>query len=667
MLVTPNLQFMPFSTAEGFSSKSVAGDDDAHPGPIVRELIQNALDAGRRANRLLVEVRFSFDTIATDDLPDFKTYQAAYQAAIKEHEKAHENIEALTERILASTTAPTVDVLYVSDNGIGLDSDTMNALLGNGLTSKSGDQADSVGSYGLGHFTPFPASDLQYILYAGISKDGCRIAAGHAILAAHRNSDDGKLRGKDGYFITGTNDEVYKRFQFAANGQIPPLLDAQLDELEAAHESGSIIAITAFNCFRENPEKNRHFSINWIMGAAARHFFPAIYEGRLQVELVQDDEIHTLDRNMLQGFLEKIREERKSQDVLNGAKAYAAYLTLLNGRKETIETPSGPCTLILRTAPDERTRVSLFRSGMFITDDLPRNQATTFSNYRNFNAVLLVEPEATDVFRLIRNAEGEKHIDIKRQRLSKEDRAGFDDFFLAVQKNIKELAEEDDSDTFTPDHFMPLEVRHLREPPHPHNSPATSHKGQGWSQPNVTPVQEGLAESIYEDAGGGPYGDEANGGSNTGSGDATGDGKAATGGQQDGSRPTFDRRGTSLAVKSVARRTNEEILLTVVPSRTVANAGIRIAMDRGTDATCPSPLSDEFLAMVPGAMVDGQPLADEAHIRSDLDGEVYELLLGPLVEGQRRHVRVQLRTTLPDLAAVKISLVAREANAGGPP
>ena len=40
------LKFLPSSTPEGFASKAVSSDNDANPSVVVRELIQNSLDAG---------------------------------------------------------------------------------------------------------------------------------------------------------------------------------------------------------------------------------------------------------------------------------------------------------------------------------------------------------------------------------------------------------------------------------------------------------------------------------------------------------------------------------------------------------------------------------------------------------------------------------------------
>ena len=57
------LEFGQSSTIEGFASKAVSSDNDANPSVIVRELVQNSLDAARLAEREQVKVAFVFDEI----------------------------------------------------------------------------------------------------------------------------------------------------------------------------------------------------------------------------------------------------------------------------------------------------------------------------------------------------------------------------------------------------------------------------------------------------------------------------------------------------------------------------------------------------------------------------------------------------------------------------
>ena len=68
------------------------------------------------------------------------------------------------------------------DNGVGLNEQRMNALLSDGLSVKEG---GATGTYGNGHSTAIPASDLRYVLYGGVTADGQKTGAGHAVIASH--------------------------------------------------------------------------------------------------------------------------------------------------------------------------------------------------------------------------------------------------------------------------------------------------------------------------------------------------------------------------------------------------------------------------------------------------------------------------------------------------
>ena len=214
------LKFLASGTPEGFASKAVSSDNDANPSVIVRELIQNSLDAATPPGSQ-VRVTFVFTELAVSEIPGIDAYRAAFDAAKRTNAHAPEAAEAQIERITQSLAEDRIPVLQVIDNGIGLDTPRTNALLSDGMTNKVGAEARSAGSYGLGHYTAFPASDLQYVLYGGITRDGARTMSGHAILASHFNGD-GDLLGKDGYFIRGEpRRDIRNRYRFAEGGKIP--------------------------------------------------------------------------------------------------------------------------------------------------------------------------------------------------------------------------------------------------------------------------------------------------------------------------------------------------------------------------------------------------------------------------------------------------------------
>ena len=220
------------------------------------------------AGRSEVKIRFEFDAVRTAEIPGWEEFKEAFHAAEDAHSEYLEAVEAQYLRFLDCIESPTLPVLHVIDNGIGLNDQRMNAMLGDGTTSKTNDEANSAGSYGLGHFTAFPASNLQYILYGGLTKDGVRCASAHAILASHELN--GELKGKDGYFVLETRNDVRNRYVFPKNGQIPSIIDRKLSEIEKQSNSGSVVSITAFNEFMDEDQS----AVELILASAAKHFFP---------------------------------------------------------------------------------------------------------------------------------------------------------------------------------------------------------------------------------------------------------------------------------------------------------------------------------------------------------------------------------------------------------
>ena len=379
------------------------------------------MDAGT-ASGSKTQVDFVFDEIPLADIPGIETYRSAFRAARSVHSGHVEAAEAQIERMATALEAECIPVLLVRDNGIGLDTPRINALLSDGLTNKSGAEGRSAGSYGLGHYTAFPASDLQYILYGGLTAEGVRTMSGHAILASHF-TESGDLLGKDGYFISGEPQRhIRNRYRFPEHEDVPGVVDDLLDSLQATYGCGSVVAVLGFNDFR----RPGNDPAEAILRVAARHFYPVIRSGHLTVRTVRGNDVQTLDDDMAMKLLHRDREEARSRaDIINGNKAYLIWKTLQSGKREDIATDLGTIRLYIRDAdPGERTRISLFRSGMFITDAVPRNRATNFGKYRRFNAVVLVgTPEPGDddrAFMLVRQAEGEKHASIDRGRLPRE-------------------------------------------------------------------------------------------------------------------------------------------------------------------------------------------------------------------------------------------------------
>ena len=633
------MTFTGFSTAEGFASKTLATENSIAPGPIVRELIQNSLDAGQLANRDQVRIRFVFEQIATKDLPGIEEYHKAFQAALKTHEGHLENAQAQISRIKKSLRAQTVKVLNVLDNGIGLDTVRMNSLLGDGTTSKS--EQESAGSYGLGHFTAFPASNLQFILYGGITADSERTASAHAILASHETKKG--LKGKDGFLIKDTKRTVRNRYVFPGNGEIPPFLDSRLDTIEKDSGSGSVVAITAFNDFLEDDEDS---CVETILLTAAKHFFPSVLNGRLVVSVTGNSGTKVLNRSSLSGIISRNIKDTRRGDPLSNSKAYSAYQTLLFSEERIVETSYGRIAIYIRQSTQERTRINLFRSGMWITDTLPRNRQGNYSGYKPFNALVLVDPPS-EAFKLVRKSEGEKHLDISANRLADEDRRNFGRLFEEIRNRIIEGLEKSEAQVFSPEDFMLINpaADGLKSSKRRKSNQSDQDRS---SIPLVEEVEESTASLLESEDAGGYESEDEN--------ETDGERNLAPA-DEPGKTPSYSRSGRDADVQTVARVEAGRVTLAIRSNEDLANAGVRLTLDNGADASCQKPIQEGLIQFKREASVDGRFLGDEDY--RGAGGKNFELLIGPMMKNESRTVIAPIEGVLSENSVIKVNVVSR--------
>ena len=417
-----DLRFMPGSPA-GFTPAGIAAFDDLRPAAIVRELIQNSIDAAVEAGQRTAIVRFRLDRCALEEVPGIEAYKRAFHAAL-DFQKGRGALPSKAQRV-ADTIAEALqetelDVLSVLDNGIGLDEGRMEALLSDGVSMKG--DSGSTGTYGNGHSVPIPASDLRYALYGGCHQESGRVAAGHAVLASHSGGTPGSLCSGDGFFVRGFEDGATGRvFKFARDGGIPSFVQERLNDIEAASGHGAAVVLPAFNFFREN----RVSFSETVIKAAACNFFAAIHEEQLEVWVEDRDgpisEL-TLDKSNLADTLAECRNQKRARAFLSGARAYDAYRTLELGEDKELQTQQGVVWVQLNSGV-ERTHVDLCRNGMWIADDkkIP-GFYYKFGDRIPFHAVLLLDRgDGGRLHELVRNAEGPLHDDIRPKDLSQPD------------------------------------------------------------------------------------------------------------------------------------------------------------------------------------------------------------------------------------------------------
>ena len=411
-MAEPDLIFPESWLLDGFTT-NVTSRQAGEPDPVVRELLQNGLDAAiREAGRDCAEIHFTIAQRALSSLPGRMAYGRAFEAAKQGDERrATHDVRSAVNRIERALSQAEMSVLYCRDNGIGLNEDRMAALLSEGQSDKA---REGAGSYGLGHLTAYAASDLRYVFYAGVGERGI-IASGHAILASHKHGNT--RHSSHGYWRGPTDVFSLEDGQFPR--AVPELMH---DEVAKIQGSGSVVAILGFNSFH-NP---RAQVADDICRVAALNFLGAIHDGTMVVH-VHDEEANeskTVDAQSLEQFLEPIRDQQRAAVAgwFAGQQGHRALQTLQDGRElgrlvdRSIRVHFRP----LGTNSMERSRVQIFRDGMWITNEAPELRTGAFNGVQPFDAVVSLtdaDPEDhTEFYDLVRNSEGPEHRGLRKIR-----------------------------------------------------------------------------------------------------------------------------------------------------------------------------------------------------------------------------------------------------------
>ena len=453
-----DLRFGPSPSPAGFTPAGIAAFDDLRPAAVVRELIQNSLDAAVAAGEPTAIVRFKLATCETWDVPGIEAYRHAFNEAICFH-GGRRALPSKAKRVVATIRSAlardTLKVLSVLDNGIGLDERRMTALLSDGVSVKG---PGSAGTYGNGHSVAIPASDLRYALYGSITANGERIAAGHAVLASHVGGHPNFASSGDGFLVRSfQNGQGGTLFDCARGDGIPPLIVRDLDDIAQASGHGTAVVLPAFNSFRE---ERRSFG-DMVLEAAACNFFVAIEEGCLEVwvEDPDDDGLElTLDASTLVHTLKQHRERKRSRAFLSGARAFDAHRAVQFGEQRVVETSQGEVRVRLLQGTDI-TRIDLCRNGMWITDDKGISALYyKFTDRVPFHAVLLLDAgRGGRLHQLVRDAEGPLHDKIRLKDLSKDERKDLQRALGEIRDWILANTLEAGGDSFGVDDFLALD------------------------------------------------------------------------------------------------------------------------------------------------------------------------------------------------------------------
>ena len=466
----PTLKFGETTEIQGFTSWKTSSFNDLPPARVIREILQNSLDAAVEAGVTPAVVRFRVNKIKRQDIPDIAGYEKAFREAVTYHSKqgklpdAAQHVVDTIEAALEELAEDGHYLLSVSDNGVGLNERRMKALFSDGTSVKA---TNAAGSYGVGHFAAISASDLHYLLYGGVLENGKKLAAGYAVLASrpgkkYWNAAQGYLIKK---FMTGD-----KLYDFLDSKSIPRILATDLEKIRDEWKHGTVISIPAFNYFGDYTQRLSHI----VSKIASYNFGVAIHRGDLVIEIDESEkgdesdglEEMRLDNSTLGKILREERGEKRAprKDTFfeglrpSGQNAHSMYETLVKGESNVVPTGLGEVSInLLAPAPTGNTRIDLFRNGMWITDEVSRLKRADFTDRQPFHAVL-VPQEGNELHRLVRKAEGPMHDKLSFNLLSDAEKKKLANAFGKISDWIKEQIPELGDSEYTPDDFLVVQT-----------------------------------------------------------------------------------------------------------------------------------------------------------------------------------------------------------------
>ena len=620
---------------EGFRTTGLSMCNNIDPDTLLRELIQNGLDAFlQKKEPSAAHIHFQIEKIETQSIPALEDYKAHFDGACKTQRALNfaEQAEGITKAIQDTLDADMSSVLWIMDNGIGLDPKNMRSLLSDGASMKA--DVKSTGSYGNGHMTAFPASDLRYLVYGGVfeQEDGkSRIVAGQTILATHELGK--KNYAKDGFLVEENNIEsdLKNPFKFYGDGDIPKIINEKLDWIEKEYGTGSVVGILGFNRFnRCNDDEAVMMQIERV---AANHFAPAIYEGRMRIHVKvpsrQESTVHR-DRlgEILGEYKDRLRRNNRSIGP-SGRQAWDAWNTLADSKREDVETSFGSVTVAFRpytSEPMKRggggTQLQLYRNGMWITGKIHRNKPADFGRSVPFNALILLDPDnAEEACNLVREAEGPRHIDLEPARLGNKRRAKFDKLFRELHEAILKLAPQLEVHETDPK-FFSIEV--LGKGHEKNKKSAKGSVGQPERLSRLKPQVHGVGGGVNPNP------------------------------DPDPTPNPLKRYGNHLKAQQTAVWENGGMNIRLKPLEENRNVELRLVHASGADTTCDSPPLDQFLEISVDATLNGKRVPK---VHEDANGRYVSIDLGKLDLGKEVNVQVPCRH--PGHGSVQVELIKR--------
>lgn len=620
-----SLHFGP-GDMSGWTPVGVSGYRALKSTAAIRELIQNGLDAAADKKVSPARMRFQVQEYQIQDIPGIDMYRKVFQEAQEVQRKlvggkVPDNAEAIIMDISECLNKETCEVLHVLDNGIGLNKERMEALLADGVSVKD---PGAAGSYGNGHIVAFPASDLRYVLYGGLffeNQTQKMLCSGHVILAT-REGKRGQRISKDGYFVNKLKSDLYNPYDFPENDEIPLMIRQQLEWIKNEWQTGSVVSIVGFNQFRKSGTKKP--IREEIFRASSCNFFEAINRDHLVIEVEENGNIESLDKNSLERILEDNRDQKRSSDTfLSGNRAYEAFHVLKEGNREIVSTDLGEVEIVVKYPVESgQTRVDLCRNGMWITGSLPRFQ-NQFGNFTPFHCVLPLLENAK-LNRIVRKAEGPLHNGLSIDLLSQDEKKQLRDVLSAIRDRLREIVPPLNEESFRPDDIFLVRTKGMARG-----------GGKPGTTGTMTVVKRRRKSQSYEQQ------KEVHGDHQ---GTGVGEGRGSYKENRSGS---FRRYGSQMQFQGLVVPTGpRSCKVNIVSGEKTQESELRFVLDESIDVTSDGVTKDLFVSINPDSLLINGSSAREDQLRKDDKGNVLGVVLGGLNEKQESVIEMDY--TIPN-------------------
>ena len=307
---------------------------------LAREVIQNSLDA-RDDQKKPVLVKFELEHLKAAEIPDLNSLRDAFRRCRKYWQTDKKATDFFT-RAEKLASAGTVTSLRIADfNATGVPgTDTERAKGWYSLIRCSGASskwAGEGGSFGIGKYAPFAASQLRTVLYSTLTEDGKQAFQGVAKLVSHDHPKNG-IAQATGYLGDDKTGSIRDK--------------KKIPKKYSRRKRGTDLIILGYDADRQQWQKDLIYSV-------LENFWPAIAWGALAVQ-IGDTEIRAKN-------LAAMLDSYSSEADFAAHQYYKAYIEPTKVFSKSLPTLKGVDLRLFAGDPELPKKVAMVRkTGMVI-------------------------------------------------------------------------------------------------------------------------------------------------------------------------------------------------------------------------------------------------------------------------------------------------------------